>query len=160
MDQSVLGGVLEPGLVEFLNGGVAIGVGTRDEDLKPAFTRGFGPGVSADGRHLTLCVIAAPGSSSRQNIEGNGSIALVFNPPTAGRAVQFKGVVVDVREPQSEDLQRAERHLETFATEAERVGAPPGNATRLFMRADFVAVTFSIDEVFDQTPGRRAGARL
>lgn len=160
MDRSAAGGVLVPGLMEFVRGGVAVGVATRSDDLKPAFTRGFGPEVSVDGRYVTLCVIAPPGSPSRANIEGNGSIAVVFNPPTAGRAVQFKGVVVDVREPGLADLERAERHLEAFAVEAEQVGAPPGNAQRLFMRADFLAVTFSIDELFDQTPGRRAGARL
>jgi hypothetical protein len=84
----------------------------------------------------------------------------VFNPPTVGRALQFKGVVMKAREPAAEDLERAERHLEAFAAEAEQVGAPVGKAQRLFVQRDFLAVTLSIDEVFDQTPGQRAGVRL
>ncbi len=144
----------------FIAGGVAVGVATRDEDLRPAYTRGWGPAVSADGLWLTLCVVAARGSPTRENIEGNGAIAVVFNPPTAGRALQLKGGMVHAREPVAEDLERAGRHLEAFAAEAEQVGAPPGNAQRLFMRRDFLAVTLSIDEVFDQTPGQRAGVRL
>ena len=95
-----------------------------------------------------------------ENIEGNGAIAVVFNPPTVGQALQLKGAVAQAREPVAGDLERAERHLEAFAAEAEQVGAPPGNAQRLFVRRDFVAVTLSIDEVFDQTPGQRAGVRL
>jgi hypothetical protein len=160
MGRSGPGRVLDAGLVAFIHGGVAVGMATRDEDLRPAYTRGWGPGVSADGLWLTLCVVAAQGSSSRENIEGNGAIAVVFNPPTAGRALQVKGVAVEAREPAAEELERAERHLEAFAAEAERVGAPPGNAQRLFVQRDFLAVRLSIDEVFDQTPGQRAGVRL
>jgi hypothetical protein len=154
------GRALDADLVAFIHGGVAVGVATRNGDLRPAYTRGWGPAVSADGRWLTLCVIAARGSPSRENIEGNGAIAVVFNPPTVGQALQLKGVVAEAREPVAEDLKRAERHLEAFAAEAEQVGAPPGNAQRLFVQRDFLAVTLSIEEVFDQTPGQRAGVRL
>ncbi len=144
----------------FVHSGVAIGVGTRNDDLRPAFTRGFGPEVSADGRSMAFCVIAPPGSPARENIEGNGAIAVVFNPPTAGRALQLKGVVIEAREPKPGELGRAERHLEAFVAEAEQVGVPPELTRRSFRRPDLFAVTFSIDEVFDQTPGQRAGARL
>ncbi len=152
--------VLDPGLAAFIHGGVAVGVATRNAQLRPAFTRGWGPAVSADGLWLTLCVVAARGSASRENLEGNGAIAVVFNPPTVGQALQVKGVVAEVREPAAGQLRRAERHLEAFAGEAEQVGAPPANAQRLFVRRDLVAVRLSIDEVFDQTPGQSAGVRL
>jgi hypothetical protein len=86
---------------------------------------------------LTLCVIAARGSPSRENIDGNGAIAVVFNPPTAGQALQLKGVVDEAWAPVAEDLERAERHLQAFAVEAEQVGAPPENAQRLFVAGGF-----------------------
>lgn len=152
--------MLDDHLVAFVHGGVAIGVATRNDELRPAFTRAFGPWVSADRRRLTLCVMAARGSPSRENIEGNGAIAVVFNPPTAGKALQLKGHVVEAREPQAEDLERAERHLEAFLVEAEQVGVASDMARRSFVRRDFLAVTFSIDELFEQTPGQRAGASL
>jgi hypothetical protein len=151
---------LDPDCVAFIHGGVAVGVGTRGDDLRPAFTRGFGPEVSEDGTSLTLCVIAAPGSRSRMNLEGNGAIALVFNPPTAGRALQVKGTVVDAYEPSVADRERARRHLERFVAQAAKIGVPPDNVRRSFVAADFVAVRCAIAEVFDQTPGRGAGARL
>ena len=93
-------------------------------------------------------------------MEGNGAIAVVLNPPTAGRALQLKGVVVNVGEPGPADLDRAEQHFEAFAVEAERLGVPRELTRRSFRRSDLFAVRFSIDEVFDQTPGQRAGARL
>ena len=60
--------MLDPAVVEFIHGGVAVGVATRDDDLRPEFARGWGPEVSADGRSLRLCVTAPEGSRMRANL--------------------------------------------------------------------------------------------
>ena len=88
---------LDPAVVEFIHGGVAVGVATRDDDLRPEFARGWGPEVSADGRSLRLCVAAPEGSRMRANLERNGAVAVGFSPPTIARAVQVKGVATRVR---------------------------------------------------------------
>jgi hypothetical protein len=152
--------VLDPNVVEFIHGGVAVGVATRDDDLRPEFARGWGPEVSADGRSLTLCVSAPEGSRMRANLERNGAVAVGFSPPTIARAVQVKGVATRVGEPEAADLERVERHFRSFVAEAERIGAPAELSQRMFVRPGLVAVQFSIDEVFDQTPGPTAGRRL
>jgi hypothetical protein len=106
-------------------------------------------------------VVAPAGSVTRANLEGNGVIAVGFSPPTIARALQIKGAVTAVREPTSAELERAERHFAAFASEAEQVGVPARAARRTFGPwSDFVSVTCSIDEVFDQTPGPNAGRRL
>jgi hypothetical protein len=153
-------GLLDPDAVAFLQSGVATGVATRDDDLRPAFTRAFGPEVSEDGRRVTICVIAPPGSRTRENLESNGAIAIVFNPPTAGQALQIKGAVIEVHEPEDIDVERAEAHLEAFVAQAAQLGVPPSNVRRALMRPDLLAVTFSLDAAFDQTPGQRAGTPL
>jgi hypothetical protein len=154
-------GMLDPGLVAFVHSGVAATVGTRGADLRPAITRAWGPRVSADGRSLELCVIAPPGSQTRANLEENGAIAVGFSPPTIARALQVKGVVVSVREPEREDLERAERHFGAFTAEVEQFGISGRVARRVFgPPSEFLAVMLSIDEVFDQTPGPRAGRRV
>jgi len=152
--------VLDPAVVEFIHGGVAVGVATRDDDLRPEFVRGWGPEVSADGRSLALCVSAPEGSRVRANLERNTAVAVGFSPPTIARAVQVKGVVAATRKPELADLERVERHLLSFIAEAERVGAPPELSRRMFTSVGLVAFEFSIDEVFDQTPGPTAGRRL
>jgi len=152
--------VLDPAVVEFIHGGVAVGVATRDDDLRPEFARAWGPEVSADGRSLTLCVVAPEGSQMRANLERNGALAVGFSPPTIARAVQVKGVASQVGEPEAGDLERVERHVRLFVAEAERIGAPPELSRRMFVGTGLVAVGFSIDEVFDQTPGPTAGRRL
>lgn len=152
--------MLDPDLVTFVHGGVAVGVATRDADRKPAFTRAWGPEVSGDGRTLRLCVDAPSGSATRANLEDNGAIAVGFNPPTIARGLQIKGVASSVREAGPEELERAERHFVAFSVEGARVGVSEGLLRRSFAPRDLVSVTLSIVEVFDQTPGASAGQRV
>ena len=152
--------VLDQEAVAFIQSGVAVGVASRDDDLKPEFARGWGPEVSADGRSLRLCITAPEGSPMRANLERNGALAVGFSPPTIARAVQVKGVATRVSEPEAADLERVERHLCSFVAETEQIGASAELSRRMLVRTGLVAVQFSIDEVFDQTPGPTAGRRL
>jgi hypothetical protein len=161
VDRSELTRVLDPAVVEFILSGVAVGVGTRDEDLRPGFSRGWGPEVSADGRSVRLCVSAPEGSRMRANLDGNGAVAVGFCPPTIARAVQVKGVAMVVGEPEAADLERVERHVRSFVEGCKRVGVPEGVSRRMYAGgAGLVSIQFSVDEVFDQTPGPTAGRRL
>jgi hypothetical protein len=95
----------------------------------------------------------------RANLESNGAIAATFSLPTTYRAAQLKGHVVAIREPSSEQLAAADDHARAFSREAEAVGLPPGFGLRL-MEPRLVAVSFRVSEVYDQTPGPNAGARM
>ena len=152
--------VLTGELVDFIHSGVALGVASRDESMRPAFARAWGPEVSADHRSLTVCVAAAEGSAMRANLERNGAVALGFCPPTIAKAVQLKGVAVVLGVPGTGDLERVERHVRAFRANAERVGVPPAVAERIFDGSTLVLISVSIDEGFDQTPGPMAGRRL
>jgi hypothetical protein len=152
--------VLTPELVEFIHSGVAVGVATRDETMRPAFARGWGPHVSADRRSVTLWVSAAEGSAMRANLEGNGAVALGFCPPTIAKAVQLKGGAVVMGETDPDELERVERHVSAFEAECARIGAPPEVASRMFDGSALVLISVAIDEGFDQTPGPTAGRRL
>jgi hypothetical protein len=152
--------VLTPELVEFVHSGVAVGIVSRDEMMRPAFKRGWGPQVSADRRSLTVCVPAAEGSAMRANLEGNGAVALGFCPPTIAKAVQVKGVAVVLGDPDPEDLERVERHVRGFEAECARIGVPSEVAVAMFDGSGLVMISVAIDEGFDQTPGPTAGRRL
>ncbi len=160
MELSESAPVLTPEVVEFVHSGVAVGLASRDESMRPTFARAWGPLVSADRRSLTLCVSAAEGSATRANLERNGAIALGFCPPTIAKAVQVKGVAVVLGEPRPEDLERVERHVGAFRAECGRIGVPPEVSHRMFEGASLVLISASIDEGFDQTPGPTAGRRL
>ena len=146
-------------LGRFVSGGVVIVAATRDDDMRPELTRAWGPLVSADGNAVTLCLNAAPVSKTVSNLEGNGAIAATFVLPTTYRGVQMKGAALDVREPTPEELTRVEGHVAAYVDQVEQVGIPPNLARRL-VQPEFVAVTFAVRELYDQTPGPGAGARL
>jgi hypothetical protein len=152
--------VLTPELVEFVHSGVAVGVASRDESMRPAFARAWAPQVSADLRSVTLCVSAAEGSPTRSNLEANGAAALGFCPPTIAKAVQLKGVAVVRGEPGADDMERVERHVRAFEGECARIGVAAEVAARMFDGSALVLISVAIDEGFDQTPGPTAGRRL
>jgi hypothetical protein len=151
--------VVGPGLAAFVRSGVATVVATRDDDLGPEIARAWGAEVSTDGASVTLCVPAPPGSKTLANLEGNGAFTATFVLPTTYRAVQIKGTVLDVCEPTPEQLARFEEHVAAFIDQAEQIGITPKQVHAL-VEPEYVAVTFSVRELYDQTPGPSAGSRL
>jgi hypothetical protein len=146
-------------LAEFLMRGVAIGIATCDEHTRPFFARGFGPELADDGRSLRLCVTAPHGSEVRRNLERGCRIAIGVAIPTAARAIQLKGTVEAVAEPDTADRERIARHLDAFVPEAAAFGMPEALVRRYATAVELVAVSCSIDETYDQTPGPAAGRR-
>ena len=144
---------------ELIAGGVATIVATRDEQLRPSIGRGWGISVSAAGDEVTLCVEAAEGSRMRANLEAGGVIAVTCSLPTTYRTVQLKGPVLTVAEPNPAQRNQVRDHAEAFSAEAEQVGLPPRSGFRLLDDA-LASVSFAVAEVYDQTPGPNAGARM
>jgi len=144
-------------LAEFVHGGVAAIAATRDEAMRPHIARAWGPDV--DGETVTLCLGAAPDSRAAENLRANGAIAVTFSLPTTYRGVQMKGVAGEVGEPSAAQLERVEAHVEAFVEQTVQVGLTPEQGRR-FSRGPLVAVTFDVIELYDQTPGPGAGARL
>jgi hypothetical protein len=73
--------------------------------------------------------------------------------------IQAKGRVTAVGEPSAEQLERVRAHVAAFAAEIEPLGLSP-ELTRRLLVPELFAVTFAVHELYDQTPGARAGARL
>jgi hypothetical protein len=128
--------------------------------MVPAITRGWGTEVSVEGQVLDLCVAAPVGSPTRSNLGQRTAIAIGFSPPAIATAVQVKGTVTRVTAPDAQALERAERHLSTFIAAAAEVAPQPELFLRQFVPAEFLSVSVSVEEVFDQTPGPGAGRRL
>ena len=146
-------------VAELLSRGVATIVASRDEELRPEIARGWGINLDTYRAEATLCIEAAKGSTMRSNLEGNGAIAVTCSLPTSYRTVQLKGEAFELRAPTPEQLVDVERHAEAFAHEAEQVGLPTGAGRRL-VDPELTAVTFSVRELYDQTPGPSAGSPL
>ncbi|HVV58313.1 MAG TPA: hypothetical protein VHC45_08110 [Gaiellaceae bacterium] len=149
----------EQALAEFLAAGVAGVAATRDERLRPTIARAWAPVLLDEDTRLRICLEAAPGSPARANLESNGTIAATFTLPSSYRSAQVKGSVLELRQPTSDELAAVDEHVASFSREAEAVGLMPDSGRRL-IGPELVTAVIEIRELYDQTPGASAGARL
>ena len=153
---------IDEGLKAFIESGVSVVVGTRDEGLVPEIVRAWGPQVNRDGRSIRLCVPEATSVRTRTNLVGNGGIAVAFSLPSTYETVQLKGRHLRTTKPSAEDLLRVDRHRESFAGVNESIGVPPARAGAFWRRelagsSRIVTIHVLVDAVFNQTPGPAAG---
>jgi hypothetical protein len=146
-------------LAQWEQHGVAAVAATRDERMRPQVVRAWGLTVAPDGASASICVGAAPDSQTLANIAANGAISVTMVIPSTYRMIQMKGRVTGVTEPSAEQLERVEEHAVAFEAEVAPLGLTAEQARR-FVHHELMAVTFSVTEVYDQTPGPGAGARL
>jgi hypothetical protein len=152
-------------LKAFLESGVSVLVGTRDSGLNPEITRAWGPRVSKDRKIVRLCVPHATSRKTLENLKENGLIAVSFSLPTTYKTVQLKGHYIETVEPNAADVRAVERHRETFCGLIEGLGVAR-HLLDSFWQAELatspnlVAIRFHPDEIFDQTPGPKAGSRI
>jgi len=153
---------IDDALKAFLESGVSVVVGTRDERLVPEIVRAWGPHVNRDRRSIRLCVPEATSIRTRTNLVTNGRIAVAFSLPSTYETVQLKGRHLRATEPSADDRHRVDRHRESFAAVNESIGVPRAR-NEVFWRRElagsplFVTIQFQIDAVFNQTPGPAAG---
>jgi hypothetical protein len=155
---------IDDALKAFLESGVSVVVGTRDEALVPEIVRAWGPHVNRDRQTIRLCVPEATSVRTRTNLVGNGRIAVAFSLPSTYETVQLKGRHLRTTKPSADDLLRLDRHRESFAALNESIGVPRAGV-ETFWRGElagspqFVTIHFAVHAIFNQTPGPAAGAR-
>jgi hypothetical protein len=146
-------------VVEFLASGVDACVATRDRELEPEALLAMGIRAHADARHVTVYLPAATAGVTRQNLADNGDIAITLERASDARAIQIKGKATNVRD--SDETERALQAvfraalIEQFAL----VGIPRATTRRLVWWPS-LAVDVEVREVFQQTPGPKAGEPL
>jgi hypothetical protein len=154
---------MDDALKSFIESGVSVVVGTRDEGLVPEIVRAWGPHVNRDRRSIRVCVPEATSVRTRTNLVGNGRIAVAFSRPSNYETVQLKGRHVRTTRPSVEDMLRVDRHRESFAGVNESIGVPRARAEAFWRRELvgsplFVTIHFVVHAIFNQTPGPAAGA--
>ena len=152
-------------LKAFVEGGVSVVVGTRDDALVPEIVRAWGPYVSEDRHSVSLCVPQATSARTRENLAGNGLIAVAFSLPSTYQTVQLKGRHAGTTEPTAADLRMAERHRDAFARVNEAIGIPRLRIEAFWNRelvgsGLLLTIHFIVHQIFNQTPGPYAGSPL
>jgi len=135
--------------------------GTRSRDLVPYGHRVSGWFVDADGRTITALIAEHFTSHLVESLRDNGELALTVEEFPSHETYQFKGRYRRDRPVQSEDLAVVDRIRERFAKAVRHVfSEAPDLMLKAYIHAPARAVEFEVREIFVQTPGPGAGARL
>lgn len=146
-------------LIDFVESGVSILIGTRDAQMRPECVRGAGASVAADRRSITLLVPEQTGARTIANVEGGSPVAVTFSRTIDHRTVQVKGAVRAVRAASQAEQLSAHRYHSAFVEALYAVGVSRALSRRLRVEP-CVAVEVAIGELFQQTPGPEAGKPL
>jgi len=149
-------------VVAFIQSGVSITVASRDERLVPSIAKAVGCRVGADGRTITLLMFGEAAGAVAQDISRCGLAAVVFTRPSTNRTMQLKGRDVRHVPVQAADVALVRRYLVLFAEELGLLGWDRRFVDAVFWHdpASLMAIRFTADSAFQQTPGPAAGAAL
>ncbi len=151
--------MIPPSIVELLHAGVSVNVGTRDAQLMPECTRGWGIWVGTNQDSVTLLLTESASERTLANLRENGLIAVTCSRPTDHVTCQLKGTVTRLRPATSRDYERQGQWRRAFLGELMAVGVPTEQADAIIMQPA-VAVEVQVTGVFAQTPGPGAGERV
>lgn len=153
--------MLDPEIVAFLESGCALIVGTVASDGAPYATRAWGMTITARDDPVTVrLLLDAADEVTLDNVRGRAVIAVTATSVPTLKSRQLKGRVTVVSAATDADRDRAAQYCDEFYGDIYRTEYTPRTLTDRLTPADYVACTVEIDELFDQTPGPRAGRAL
>jgi hypothetical protein len=150
--------VVDGALKAFLERGCAMIVGTVGPDGTPHAQRAWGCSVV----DATTVRVMLDGSDDtlRAHLAASGRLALTAADVRDLRSVQLKGRVVGTDEPRREDLERCSRHNDELFTDIQDTDFFPRELTARMVPPSYVVAVVDVEELYDQTPGPGAGARV
>lgn len=151
--------MIDAQLAAFLEDGVGIHLGSRNDRLEPNGARAVSVKVERDGHHLLVFIAQVAADRVLPDLEANGQAAVVFGRPTDERSCQVKGTFVDVRPVRSEERAYARAQWSAFLDNLEYVGIPRVSARTWTDQPD-LAIRLKVTAIFEQTPGADAGKAL
>ncbi|MDP3858761.1 MAG: hypothetical protein Q8Q73_13470 [Stagnimonas sp.] len=146
----------------FIGGGVSITAGSCDRQRQPSMARAIGCELSADGQRLRLLFCPQRAQALLADVAASGRIAVAYSQPSTHRTLQLKGRDGRVEPALAGDAALLERYAQAFVAELAPMNFPEAMVRVLLqvLAAAPVAVSFTLDAAFSQTPGPGAGARL
>jgi hypothetical protein len=147
--------VIPDDLVRLLQSPCSMSVGTRDASLEPHYIRAFGAVVRDDRQHVTLFVLGALAGPTVRDLEDNGRIAFAV-VDFSFKAYQMKGRFVAAREARPDEEKLQDEYVERASKATIAIGIPD-TFWPVVVCHPAMAITFAVEEIFDQTPGPGAG---
>lgn len=150
--------MIDRALTAFLERGCAMVVGTVSADGEPHAQRGWG--CSVVGPTTVRLLLDSSDEVLADHISSGGRIAVTSADVRDLRSVQLKGRVTGVEAPSEADLGRCEEHNEELFTDIFETDFFPRRLTERMVPPGYLVAVIEVEELFDQTPGPGAGARV
>jgi hypothetical protein len=148
-----------PRLLRCAEGGLSIVVGSVDANGIATCCRGLAVSTSDEFDTVTVYVPVATSQETLANVATTRRLALLCTNPLDHLSIQMKGVSRGVRVAGETDAPLVKQRLEEWAGVLEAIGIPK-HITRSMTHWPAFAIDMSVEEVFDQTPGPKAGNAL
>ena len=152
--------MIEPETVVFLESGCGILVGSVGPDGAPHASRGWGMTVLDPVDLRLLVVLESNDVVAAENLAPGRPIAITGAEVPTLRAMQLKGRSLGVEAATEADVERAARYADAFFGDIERADGDAREVLERILPLGYVVCTVAIDELYDQTPGPGAGARI
>jgi hypothetical protein len=146
-------------LQRFAGGGVAVIVGTVDADGVPTCCRGVAVAMRDDFETITVYVPVVTAQETVANVATTRRLAVSCAHPLTHESVQIKGVTRGVRLAPPSDEAFVRQRMEQFGAVLEAIGLSRHVFAGIACWPAF-AIEVSVEQVFDQTPGPKAGAAI
>jgi len=154
--------ILADELIRFMESGISLCAASRDKRLLPSLARVLACRVERQQGRVRLLLASSQSEQLLRDCLATDRIALVLSDPPTHRTWQLKGDGVQIHEVTQGDQQCIERHGAEFALTIGPLGFSPAFASALFAHpaGEVVAIGFTPQQLFDQTPGPRAGEKI
>lgn len=162
MGASAAASPLKEAQADFIQGGVATTVASSSGSGAPALARAVYCSVSPDRRRITLLVRRSQSGALLDALAHRGALAAVFAQPSTHRTLQIKSTDAVLQAPGPVDAAALDRYCAAFHRELAPLGYTLDwtRAMLGYEPDDLVAVCFTPQAIFSQTPGPKAGERL
>jgi hypothetical protein len=151
--------MIDAQLAAFLEEGLGIHLGTRNERLEPNGARALAVKVDGDGVHFTVFLAKVAADRLISDLKANGFAAVSIGRPIDERACQVKGTVVSIRAAKASERETIVAQFEGFRDQLEAIGIPRGGSDR-WATWPAVAIRLKATAVFNQTPHAGTGNQI
>lgn len=150
-----------PEIIEFFNNrGFPATMGTTDNNLEPAIARPFGVRVAGEDS-LSVIIPEAFTTNTLKNIQQNGRIALTQVSPVDHKTFQFKGKYIEHHASTEEEMGFVGENFMAFIEIIQKFyGEQLAEKIKEKQITSFLTFTFKVEQIFNQTPGPGAGAKI
>jgi hypothetical protein len=153
---------LSEDIAAFIQGGISMTVASRDDRFVPSIAKGVGCRVSPARDAVTLLVFANTAEALLRDVAHCRLLAAAFSQPSTNRTLQVKGCNVTTAPAGPADVALTRRYIALFAEELRPLGWSADYVHDVFWHdpVHLVALHFTPERAFQQTPGPDAGAAL